>query len=99
MVTEFAEIEIKPGTQDKFREGVESCKPLFARAPGCHGLELHHTIEHPNLFILLIKWDSVQHHESMRASPDFQTWRATVGSLFAATPRVFHTETVVSDNL
>jgi quinol monooxygenase YgiN len=96
MVTEFAEIEVKPGMEQQFRDGVDSCKPVFARAPGCHGLELHRAIEHPHLFILLVRWDSVQHHMDMRASPDFQIWRGAVGDCFAGTPRVFHTETVVS---
>jgi quinol monooxygenase YgiN len=95
MVTEFAEIEVKPGMEQQFRDGVESCKPLFARAPGCHGLELHRSIEHPQLFMLLIKWDAVQNHVDMTKSPDFQLWRGAVGACFAGKPRVFHTETVV----
>jgi quinol monooxygenase YgiN len=96
MVTEFAEIEVTPGSEAAFVAGVESCKPLFARAPGCHGLELHRSIESPSTFILLIKWDAVQNHVDMTKSPDFQTWRATVGGFFAGKPRVFHSNTVVS---
>jgi quinol monooxygenase YgiN len=90
MITEFAEIEVKPGTEQTFRDGVAACKPLFARAPGCHGLELHHAIEHPLNFLLVIKWDAVQDHINMTQSPDFQTWRATVGACFAGKPKVFH---------
>ncbi len=95
MITEFAEIEVKPGTEQLFREGVENCKPLFARAPGCHGLELHHAIEHPQIFVLMIQWDNVQDHINMTKSEDFQTWRATVGECFAGKPRVFHANKVV----
>jgi len=95
MITEFAEIEVKPGEEKKFRDGVESCKPLFARAPGCHGLELHHVIEHPQVFVLMIKWDAVEDHINMTKSEDFQTWRAAVGGCFAGKPRVFHAKKVV----
>jgi len=76
--------------------GVERCKPLFARAPGCHGRALHRSIEAPSTFMLLITWDSVQNHVNMTKSPDFQTWRATVGGFFACMPRVFNSNTVVS---
>ena len=57
MITEIAEIEVKPGTEGKLIAGVESCKPIFARAPGFRGLELHHSIEHPQNFVLQVKWD------------------------------------------
>jgi heme-degrading monooxygenase HmoA len=97
MITEFAEIEVKPGMEQKFRDGVEAAKPVFARAPGCHGVELHHSIEHPQKFMLLVKWESVAHHTEMfQKSPDFQIWRGHVGDCFAARPTVWHSETVVS---
>jgi len=97
MVTEFAEIEVKPGMAQQFRDGVEASKPVFARAPGCHGVELHHSIEQPDKFLLLVKWDSVAHHmEMFQKSPDFQVWRGNVGHCFAGRPNVWHSETVVT---
>ena len=94
MVTEFAEIDIRPDTENEFIAAVEASKPVFARAPGCHHIELHHSIESPLHFILNIKWDSVEAHNAFRASPDFQIWRGNVGSFFAAAPNVWHSNTV-----
>jgi len=97
MITEIAEIEVKAGMEAKFAAGVESCKPVFLRAPGCHGVELHRSIEHPQQFLLMVQWESVAHHlEQFRNAPDFALWRAAVGECFASTPKVQHTQKVVS---
>jgi quinol monooxygenase YgiN len=96
MVTEFAEIDVKPGMEQDFIAGVEASKPVFARAPGCHGVSLERSVEHPAHFVLLVKWDSVADHmEKFQKSADFQIWRANVGACFAGPPKVWHGETVV----
>jgi quinol monooxygenase YgiN len=96
MITEFAEIDVKPGMEPQFIVGVEASLPVFARAPGCHGVELHHSIEHPQHFVLLVKWESVADHmEKFQKSPDFQIWRGNVGACFAGAPKVWHSKTVV----
>lgn len=97
MVTEIAEIEVKAGMETRFIAGVESCKPIFLRAPGCRGIELRRSIEHPRQFLLMVQWESVAHHmEQFRNSPDFALWRAAVGECFAGSVKLQHTETVVS---
>lgn len=96
MVIEFAEIEVKPGMQREFIQGVENARPIFARAAGCHGITLKQCIEMPEKFVLKVKWDSVAHHTDLFVnSPDFSAWRALVGHCFAGKPNVFHTETLV----
>jgi heme-degrading monooxygenase HmoA len=96
MITEIAEIEVKPGMETKFIAGVDSCKPIFARAPGFHGLVLHHSIEHPRQFLLMIQWETVAHHmDQFQKSPDFALWREAVGECFASKPKLQHTETVI----
>ncbi|HQT64648.1 MAG: antibiotic biosynthesis monooxygenase [Acidocella sp. 20-57-95] len=96
MVTEFAEITVKPGMEREFEAGVAASVPVFLRAAGCHGVKLEHSIEHPEHFILMVTWETVAHHmEDFRNSPDFQVWRGNVGHCFAAPPKVYHTSTVV----
>lgn len=94
MITEIVEFEVLPGTADQFIAGVEASRPLFERAPGYISLELHHQVENPLIFVLLIKWESVAHHmEMFQKSPDFALWRGNVGQYFADKPRLQHTET------
>ncbi|MGB7037378.1 MAG: antibiotic biosynthesis monooxygenase, partial [Xanthobacteraceae bacterium] len=39
MVTEIAQIEVKPGMEAEFESGVKSAAPLFKRAKGCRAME------------------------------------------------------------
>jgi heme-degrading monooxygenase HmoA len=97
MVTEFAEITIKPGTAAQFIAAVAAAKPVFDRAEGCHGVALHHSIESPLKFVLVVKWETLAHHtELFRNAPDFQIWRSHAGPFFDGPPHVWHSETVVS---
>jgi quinol monooxygenase YgiN len=96
MVTEFAEIEVKRGSEGQFAHQVEKCKHLFDAAEGCHGFELHQSIEHPEHFVLLVKWASVPDHmEKFQKSEAFKFWRDAVGPSFAAPPKVWHSQTVL----
>ena len=97
MVTEIAQIEVKPGSEKDFEAGVTKAKPLFMRAKGCHGMELHKSVEKPTRYRLFVKWGTLENHTvDFRGSEDFQAWRGLVGQYFAAPPEVEHTETVVS---
>ena len=97
MVTEIAQIEVKPGTEKDFEAGVAKAKPLFLRAKGCSGMELHKSVEKPTRYRLFVKWATLENHTvDFRGSEDFQAWRGLVGQYFAAPPDVEHTETVVS---
>ncbi len=97
MVTEIAQIEVKPGSEKDFEAGVAKAKPLFMRARGCHGMELQKSVEKPTRYRLFVKWGTLENHTvDFRGSEDFQAWRSLVGQYFAAPPEVEHTETVVS---
>lgn len=97
MITEIVEFKVKPGTQDQFQEGVKASESIFKRSPGFISLELHHQIEDPEVFVLLIKWETVAHHTEMfQKSPEFALWRGNVGEYFAEKPRLQHSETTLA---
>lgn len=97
MVTEIAQIEVKPGTEKVFEAAVAKAKPLFLRAKGGKSMELHKSVEKPTRYRLMVKWETLENHTvDFRGSEDFQTWRGLVGQYFASAPEVEHTETVVS---
>jgi heme-degrading monooxygenase HmoA len=96
MVTEIAQIEIKPGMEAAFEAGVTNAAPIFQRARGCKGMELHRSLEQPQRYRLLVKWDTVENHTvDFRGSEDFQEWRKLVGHCFASAPEVEHTRRTV----
>jgi heme-degrading monooxygenase HmoA len=95
MVLEVARINVKAGMAKEFEAGVGKAAAIFARAKGCHGMELQRSIEHPNSYLLLVKWQTVESHTvDFRGSEDFKAWRQLVGHCFDAPPAVEHTQLV-----
>ncbi|WP_327752269.1 antibiotic biosynthesis monooxygenase family protein (plasmid) [Sphingobium sp. SJ10-10] len=96
MITEVVEIPLKEGMVDQFMAAAEKSKSLFVGSPGFIAFEAHRVIEHPSTIMLLIQWETVEHHmEMFRNSPQYTQWRANVGEYFADAPRLQHTETMV----
>ena len=95
MILEIAQIDVKPGMEAEFERGVDQAKALFQRAKGCHGMELHKSVEKPSRYRLMIRWAALEDHTvAFRGSADFAAWRQLVGHCFASPPEVEHTETV-----
>ena len=91
MITEIAQIDVKPGTEAEFENGVKNAVPIFKRAKGRRGMELQRSIEKPSRYRLFVKWETVEDHTvHFRGSPDFQEWRKFVGHCFASPPEVEH---------
>jgi heme-degrading monooxygenase HmoA len=99
MITEIAQIDVKPGTEKDFETACATARPLFLRAKGAKGIELHRSIEKPQRYRLLAKWETLENHTvDFRGSEDFAAWRALVGPYFASPPEVEHTETVLTSD-
>jgi heme-degrading monooxygenase HmoA len=97
MVTEIAQIDVKPGTEKDFEAAVAKARTAFASSKGFHGFELHKSIEKPQRYRLMVKWATLENHTvDFRGSENFATWRSLVGQYFAAPPEVEHTETVLT---
>ena len=97
MITEIAQIDVKPGTEKEFEAAVAKARLLFLRAKGGKGFELHRSIEKPTRYRLLARWETLENHTvDFRGSEDFAAWRGLVGGFFAAPPEVEHTETVLT---
>ena len=45
MITEIAQIEVKPGSEADFEAAVGKARAAFGRSKGFHGFELHRSIE------------------------------------------------------
>ena len=95
MITEIAQIDVKPGTENDFEATVAKARAAFGRSKGFHGFELHKSIEKPQRYRLFANWDTVENHTvDFRGSSDFQEWRKLVGHCFAAPPEVEHVSMV-----
>jgi heme-degrading monooxygenase HmoA len=96
MITEIAQIDVKPGFEQQFEAGVGKAVPLFKRAKGCKGLALARSHEKPQRYRLLVQWETLENHTiDFRGSADFQEWRKLVGDCSASPPDVEHVREVV----
>ncbi len=91
MITEIAQIDVKPGSEKDFEAAVAKAKAAFGRSEGFHGFELHKSIEKPQRYRLMVKWETLENHTvDFRGGPLFPQWRAIVGPYFASPPVVEH---------
>jgi heme-degrading monooxygenase HmoA len=96
MITEIAQIDVKPGMESEFEAAVKTAGPLFKRAKGCRSMELQRSIEKPGRYRLFVQWETVEDHTvGFRESADFQEWRKLVGHCFASPPEVEHVKQVL----
>lgn len=91
MVLEHAVFTIRPGTGEQFEAALARARHLLARSPGCLSVALHHGVEDPDRYVLLVEWETVEAHtEGFRQSDAFPEWRSLIGSYFAGDPVVEH---------
>ena len=95
MILEIAQIDVKSGMERQFEAKVAEAMPLFRRAKGCLGMELHRLSELPSRYRLMVQWQTLEDHTvGFRQSDDFQEWRRLVGPCFESAPHVEHTQRV-----
>jgi heme-degrading monooxygenase HmoA len=96
MILEIAQIDIKPGLEAEFEEGVRKARPLFRRAAGFQSFQLRKVVELPRRYQLVVRWGSVEDHVvGFAKSNDFLAWRQLVGHCFERLPYVEHSAEVV----
>jgi len=92
MILELADIRIHPDQQAAFDEAIQrGLDKVIRHARGYRGFKVNKGIEHPERYLLMIFWDTLEDHTvHFRQSPAFAEWRAIVGPFFAAPPVVEH---------
>lgn len=92
MVLEVADFRIKPGHQAEFDQAVHrGLDQIISKSAGFKSAKLHKGIESPDRYLLMIEWETLEHHTvNFRQSPAFQEWRSLVGPFFAEPPVVEH---------
>jgi heme-degrading monooxygenase HmoA len=93
MILELATIEIKAGTNAAFEAALEKAQAAISQSNGYIGHQFQKCIEQDNKYVLLIRWQTLEHHTiGFRGSELFKEWRALIGSYFETPPFVQHYE-------
>jgi heme-degrading monooxygenase HmoA len=91
MIMEHAILPVRPGTEEEFECAFTSARTLISRQPGFQKLSLSRSIESPNLYLLLVEWDSVEAHaEGFRTSPAYDEWKRLLHHFYEPFPVVEH---------
>ncbi len=95
MILEHAILPVRPGGESDFEEAFRAARPLISRQPGFRSLSISRSIESPNLYLLLVEWDSIEAHtEGFRGSADYERWKELLHHFYDPFPVVEHFTTV-----
>ena len=91
VILEHAILPVVPGREAEFEAAFARARPLVAEQPGCRTVSLSRSIESPNIYLLLIEWDSVEAHtEGFRMSREYESWKALLHHFYDPFPVVEH---------
>lgn len=80
---------------DEFRLAFSEAKTIIRRMPGFQSLTLSQCIERPDMFLLLVEWDRLEHHTvGFRGSSEYQQWRELLHQFYEPFPVVEHFEQI-----
>lgn len=99
MILEVAQIDIKAGSSSAFEISMQQAVRLLRQVQGFRSYNLLRSIEVPDRYRLLVRWDSVESHtHGFQQSALFQQWRGLLGDYFEKTPSVEHMEFLFTDS-
>lgn len=90
MIIEHATLPVVSGREADFERSMRQALPIIESADGCHGAEVRRQIEDATVFLLIVKWSSVEAHMAFRASPLFTQWRELTHPFYSQAPVVTH---------
>jgi len=97
VILEHAVLHVRPGRAEEFEEAFARAQPLIAASRGFRGLTLSRCLERPDVFLLLVRWDSLTDHtEGFRGSAAYEEWRRLLHHFYDPFPVVEHFDEVAS---
>ena len=91
MILEHAILPVRPGEEADFEAAFDKSRPLISSQPGFRSVSLSRSIESPNHYLLLVEWDSVEHHtDGFRTSAEDQDWKRLLHHFYEPFPTVEH---------
>ena len=91
MILEHAVLPVVPDREADFEAAFAQACPLIEVQPGCLGVTLHRSLETPNEYVLLVRWQTVEAHtDGFRRSPEYARWRALLHHFYDPFPTVEH---------
>ncbi len=91
MILEAAILYIKEGQALKFQENFGLAEPIIMSRKGYRSHELKKCLEKENQYLLLVRWDTLEDHETgFRKSPGYEDWKKLLHHFYEPFPEVLH---------
>lgn len=91
MILEHVVLPVHAGREAEFEVAFAEARQLIEASAGCRGVSLTRGVEHPETYLLLVEWDSVDAHETgFRGSPAYAKWSGLLHGFYDPFPTVTH---------
>ncbi|MDR7016063.1 antibiotic biosynthesis monooxygenase [Acinetobacter sp. 3657] len=89
MIIEHVHLNIKPNQSQAFEAAFQQAKAIIYPMAGLNAVQLIKHVQDDQRFILMIFWDSIEHHtEGFRKSAAYQEWKALLHPFYDPIPTV-----------
>lgn len=100
MILEIAQLQVRPGQGAEFEAAFAIAQRIISAMHGYLGHELQRCLERADHYMLLVRWQTVEHHEvGFRKSAEYQEWRRLLHHFYDPFPTVLHYENVAGPGL
>ncbi len=95
MILEVAVLDVKTGMESDFESAFARAQKIISGMPGYISHELQHCLEKTNRYILLVNWETLEHHTvGFRESLEYKEWRSLLHHFYDPFPVVQHYDSV-----
>lgn len=95
MILEVAILDVKMNKEQEFETAFKKAQKILSSKDGYVSHMLQKCIEINNRYILLINWETLEHHTiGFRESKEYQEWRDLLHHFYESFPEVEHYESV-----
>jgi len=95
MILEVATLIVRHGESKPFELAFSSAQKIISSMPGYRSHPLQRCIEHPDRYLLLVNWDTLEDHiNGFRQSEEYQQWKALLHHFYDPFPEVVHYEVI-----
>ena len=91
MILEIALLDIRPGQETDFELAFAKAQAILSQMDGYISHQLQHSLEKTNRYVLLVNWQTLEHHtQGFRDSPQYQEWKTLLHHFYDPFPTVEH---------
>lgn len=87
---EHALLTVTAGREVEYEMSAREALPILDSAAGCFGGEIRRQVEDGTIYLLLIRWASIEAHMAWRDTDEYERWRALTHPFYIERPVVTH---------